>query len=64
MGTILILGALGFLYVGLFGMPAARAVPRDRVAYYTHTESKPLLTKVADSLVAGVEKVMSRRGWR
>ncbi|WP_162246482.1 type II secretion system F family protein [Aeromicrobium sp. Root495] len=64
MGTILILGALGFLYVGLFGMPAVRAVPRDRVAYYTHTESKPLLTKVADSLVSGVEKVMSRRGWR
>lgn len=64
MGVVLILGALGFLYIGVFGLPSGRTVSRERVATYTRVEHKPLLTKVADGLVSGVEKAMSQRGWR
>ena len=63
-GTVLVLAAFGVLYVGMFGLPSGRVVSRERIAAYSRTEHTPTLTKIANGVVAGVEKVMSRRGWR
>ena len=57
-GTVLVLAAFGVLYVGMFGLPSGRVVSRERIAAYSRTEHTPTLTKIANGVVAGVEKAV------
>lgn len=62
-GVTFIGGAFVAVYFALDGVPVGR-VTSDRLDRYRAGETKPLLTKIADDLVAFVERLMSRRGWR
>jgi tight adherence protein B len=62
-GAALILGSIVSLYVGLTGVPAGR-VPKERLAAFTTTEHRNLLTRLTDAVVGGVDAVLRRRGWR
>lgn len=63
LGLLLIAAAIGLLYVGVAGVPEAR-VPKERLAALSVTQHRSLLTRVTDGVVAQVETVLSRRGWR
>lgn len=62
-GVVLVLGAVACAYVAVVGLPETRGT-RERVAEYSVVEQTSLLTRASDGLVAGVESVLSRRGWR
>lgn len=62
-GVVLVLGALTCAFVAVVGMPETRGT-RDRVAEYSVVERRSLLSRASDTAVAGVENVLSRRGWR
>ncbi len=60
---VLLAGALGCLAIALLDVPARR-VERGRVDAHAVDEVKPLLERVSDAVVHGVERSMTRQGWR
>lgn len=63
LGVFLLLASAGAVYVAVNGAPVGR-VPAARIAHLTVKPRETPLSRVADGLVASVESVMRRRGWR
>lgn len=63
LGLVLIIVAVFLIYFVVAGIPEPR-VSKERVAAFSVAPSRSLLTRIADGLVAQVDNVLSRRGWR
>lgn len=63
LGLLLIAFAIGLAYIVVAGVPEAR-VSKERLATFSVTPSRSLLTRVTDGAVAQVETFLSRQGWR
>ncbi|MET0448164.1 MAG: type II secretion system F family protein [Aeromicrobium sp.] len=63
LGVVLVGGALACAWVALSGVPTGR-VRTERISRLRLTQKQSGLTRVADAIVGGVEKLLHRGGWR
>ncbi|MFI5427320.1 hypothetical protein [Aeromicrobium sp. UC242_57] len=63
LGLVLLVGAVALGYVAVAGVPEAR-VSKERIAAYSVAERRSVLTRMTDTAVAQVERLLSSRGWR
>lgn len=63
LGLSLVSASAALVYFAVVGVPEAR-VSKERRAAYSVLPHRSVLTRTADGLVAAVEALLARRGWR